>query len=88
MGDNVRAVLIKGSADLFSIRDIAFDQRPPFHGLAPATGEVVEYDDRPAGAREGLAAMRTDIAGTAGNENRLHSAARGLPDPEARSSSK
>src|SRR6266481_348718 len=54
-----------------SIREIAFDQRPPAHRLAMPARQIVEDDRLVSSSRQDLAGVAADISCSAGDEYRL-----------------
>ena len=65
----VDAMFGEDAAQAVLVEQVAFLERPPAHGGTMAAAEVVVDYDAIAGARELLGGVRTDVAGSAGDQN-------------------
>src|SRR5439155_4629910 len=63
------AVMPQRVADRRAIGDVTRDERSVLHRFAMTGDEVVEDDDRVAGAVQRLRRMAADVAGAAGHED-------------------
>src|SRR3954462_5686326 len=63
-------VVRDGSVLTCTIAHVSNDQRPPFDEFSVARAEIVKCYWHEAGIRQGVAAMGSDVSGTAGDENR------------------
>jgi hypothetical protein len=69
MHDRVDAMIAERAGKGFAVADVTLDQRSPVDGVGMAGGQVVIDDGQVTGFGQGLAGVRADIAGAAGDKD-------------------
>ncbi len=64
-----RLVFADGGPHGFGVADVAFNQRPPAHGVFVSRGEIVEHNRLVPGHAHGFCSVGADIAGAADDQD-------------------